>query len=288
MAEESIAAPISVVIPTCGRAGILRGMLRRLLECEPAPAEILVQVDAMDAETVPMLEQEFSGLVSWEQNKETTGPGGGRNLLIQRAKFPVVVTLDDDSWPESRDFFAGVERLAETNPEAGVLAFPVNVRGQKPAGWPERVAPASCFENCGCAIRREAFLQTEGFLPLRHAYGMEEADVALQLMDRGWQILNVPDLWVYHDTAMTHHASAAVNAAQITNTALLAFLRYPASLWLLGFAQTLSRVRYAVSVGRFRGIAGGLVAIPFACWKYRGRREPVKKETVELARRLRK
>jgi GT2 family glycosyltransferase len=116
---------------------------------------------------------------------------------------------------------------------------------------------------------------------------MEEADVSLQLLDKGWHILNVPDLWVYHDTGMEHHASAPVNAAQITNTALLAFLRYPIALWPLGILQTLNRVKYAISMRRFRGIAKGLWGIPFACWKYRAARKPVKAETIHLARKLR-
>jgi GT2 family glycosyltransferase len=206
---------------------------------------------------------------------------------MEMSKTPWLITFDDDSWPESPDFFARLEQLIDANPKAAVLAFPINVRGQKPADWPKDIQQASCFENCGCAIRREAFLQTAGFLPLRHAYGMEEADVALQLLDKGWQILNVPDLWVYHDTGMEHHASAPVNAAQITNAALLAFLRYPIALWPLGILQTLNRVKYAISMRRFRGIAKGLWGIPFACWKYRAARKPVKAETIHLARKLR-
>ena len=206
---------------------------------------------------------------------------------MEMAQTPWVVTFDDDSWPESPDFFEELEKVIDANPKAAVLAFPINVRGQKPADWPKDIQPASCFENCGSAIRREAFLQTAGFLPLRHAYGMEEADVSLQLLDKGWQILNVPDLWVYHDTGMEHHASAPVNAAQITNTALLAFLRYPVSYLPLGILQTINRVKYAISMRRFRGIAKGLWGIPFACWKYRAARKPVKAETIHLARKLR-
>jgi hypothetical protein len=86
---------------------------------------------------------------------------------------------------------------------------------------------------------------------------------------------------------MQHHASQAVNAAQITNTALLAFLRYPIRLWPLGILQTLNRVKYAISVRRFRGILKGLWDIPFVCWKYRAARKPVKVETVKMARKLR-
>jgi GT2 family glycosyltransferase len=116
---------------------------------------------------------------------------------------------------------------------------------------------------------------------------MEEADVSLQLLEKGWQILNVPDLWVYHDTGMGHHASSQVNAAQITNTALLAFLRYPVSYWPLGILQAINRVKYAISVGRYSGVLKGLWDIPWACWKYRNERQPVRRETIKLARAMR-
>ena len=278
---------LTIVIPTFARGYQLAEMLDRLLKTIQPPARILVHVDAGDDVTPTLLEKNFQGAVGWVCASNTKGPGGGRNVLIEMAETPWVVSFDDDSWPENPDFFERLEKMIDANPKAGVLAFPINVRSQKPAQWPTEIRRASCFENCGCAIRREAFLQTDGFLPLRHAYGMEEADVALQLLDKGWEILNVPDLWVYHDTGMEHHASPQVNAAQITNTALLVFLRYPVSYWLLGVLQVFNRVKYAMSVGRYRGILKGLWDIPGACWKYRSSRKPVKAKTVQLARKLR-
>lgn len=278
---------LSIVIPTFARPQKLAECLGRILAVKPEAITLLIHVDAGDEETPKLLAGHLSGKVKWVCASSTRGPGGGRNILMEMAKTPWVVTFDDDSWPEGPDFFERLEKVIAAHPKAGAMAFPINVRGQKPAHWPAEIQPASCFENCGCAIRREAFLQTDGFLPLRHAYGMEEADVSLQLLDKGWQILNVPDLWVYHDTGMEHHASAPVNAAQITNTALLAFLRYPINLWPLGILQTINRVKYAISMRRFRGIAKGLWGIPFACWKYRAARKPVKVETIHLARKLR-
>lgn len=279
---------LTVAIPTFNRYEQLQSALVRIFECNPQPTEVLIHVDAGDQETLKLLAQNFSKQVKWICASSTRGPGGGRNILMEMAKTPWVVTFDDDSWPESPKFFERLEKVIAAHPKAAVLAFPINVRGQKPIHWSNEIQQASCFENCGCAIQREAFLQTAGFLPLRHAYGMEEADVSLQLLDKGWKILNVPDLWVYHDTGMEHHANAPVNAAQITNTALLAFLRYPINLWPLGILQTINRVKYAISMRRFRGIAKGLWDIPFACWKYRAARKPVKAETIHLARKLRR
>jgi len=278
---------ISVVIPTCGRAGMLRGTLERILACEPAPGEMLVQIDAADIETATMLEREFSGRVTWEQNKETTGPGGARNLLVRRAKYPLVVSFDDDSWPEHSDFFARAVDAMAQHPKAAVLACSTRVKGRERETPMEVERDLANFENCGCVMRKEAFMQISGYVPLRYAYGMEEVDVALQLLDRGWSIRYAPELRVYHDTEMNHHPSAAVNAAHITNTGLLAFLRYPPSFWPLGLRQVANRVRYAVKMRRFSGIMSGIARIPVACWRYRSYRKVVSSKAVEEARRLR-
>lgn len=58
-----------------------------------------------------------------------------------------------------------------------------------------------------------------------------------------------------------------------------------ADCWRL--LQTQKRVKYAVSVERFQGIIKGPLDIPYACWKYRAARKPVKAETIQVARKLR-
>ena len=148
------------------------------------------------------------------------------------------------------------------HPRAAVLTGQVTLRGQKVSNVDDSITETHCYENCACVLRREAFLQTNKYLPLRYAYGMEEADVALQLLDSGWSILKVPKLRVFHDSDLNHHSSAEVNASHITNAALLAFLRYPISYWPLGIAQVINRIRYALSVGRHRGLLMGLFSIP--------------------------
>lgn len=278
--------PFSVVIPTWQRTAQLRGSLNRILACQPAPAEIFVHVDAGDPQTVAMLAKEFSGKVRWIISEKTQGPGGGRNLLISQAKFPLVACFDDDSWPIDRDFFHTAATLMEEYPQAAVLTGQVTLREQEVLDVMDLITEINCFENCACVMRREAFLQTNKYLPLRYAYGMEEADVSLQLLDAGWAILKVTRLRVFHDTDLHHHTSAEINASHITNTALLAFLRYPVSHWLLGVAQVMNRIRYALSVGRRSGLLMGIFAIPVAAFRYWQARKPVQKSTMFRSRKL--
>ena len=290
--------------------------LDQILACRPVPAEVLVHVDAGDEQTKAALEGKYEESVRWFTSDRTQGPGGGRNVLIREAQSPLVASFDDDSWPLDADYFRVAAELFAAHPEAAVLSAEEvrlssqksEVRSQKsecktnlrplasdlrplapdlrpPISGPSPF-PVACFQNCAAVLRRDAFLSTRGYLPLRQAYGMEEADVALQLLDAGRSILHTPDLRVFHDTALEHHADAAVNAAHICNTALMAYLRYPVGYWPLGALQVFNRVRYAAGVGRWRGIARGLCQIPGALWRYRKERKPMRAATIALSRRL--
>jgi len=277
----------SVIIPTWRRPEQLRTTLERILACVPRPSEILIHVDAGDDETPAMLSKSFANRTQWIVADQTQGPGGGRNRLAQLAQGLLLVSLDDDSWPEDVDFFTRVERHAAENPQAAVFAAVVSLPEHDTTSSRKMMRAVSCFENCGAVLRRDAFLATSGFLPLRHAYGMEEADISLQLLDEGWEILSSPELRVFHDSKLAHHSSPEVNSAHIRNIGLLTYLRYPVSYWPLGFAQVINRVRYAISTHRLSGIFRGMISIVGICWQYRDLRNPVKMSTLRKSRQLR-
>ena len=277
----------SVIIPTWRRSGQLKDSLVRILACSPPPTEVLVHVDAGDEDSPSMLKEHFPLTVQWTVAERTRGPGGGRNVLAHKAVGDLLVSLDDDSWPEDSDFFGRVIRLAEQQPDVGAFAALVTEPNRQPNEYEGLAKQASSFVNCGCVIRRKAFLETNGYLDLRYAYGMEETDVALQLIDLGWKILYVPWLRVYHDTVLAHHVSWQINASHISNAGLLAYLRYPHSYWGFGFFQVINRVAYAIKKGRFAGIFHGLLNIPKLCYFYRHLRQPVQQKTLKISRVLR-
>ena len=284
----STACGISAVIPTWRRPESLRRALEKCLACDPQPDEVLVHIDAHDDETAPMLEREFAGRARWVASLSTQGPGGGRNRLIREARHPAVASFDDDSWALDWDFFGVAAEVFSAHPAAAVLVG-VEVRpGLEPQAREAAICETASFIGGACLLRRAAFLSTRGYVPLRYAYGLEETDMALQLLDAGWRILRVPALRVYHDSQTDHQNNAAVNAAHIRNTALLAFLRYPIRYWPLGVFQVFNRMRYAARLGRWRGMAAGFMQVPGAAWRYRSQRRPVRPSTVALSRGIAK
>jgi GT2 family glycosyltransferase len=242
--------------------------LKRIMMCEPAPAEILVHVDGGNDQLASRIRELFPE-VRVLLSQERLGPGGARNLLLRTASHPFVASFDDDSYPINLDYFAAVESEFENHPEASILVAAVRDIEEPEGPKFTTIRRSAAFVGCGCAYRRSTFLGTSGYVPLRLAYGMEEVDLSMRLHVQGAIILQSPKLKVHHDTDMRHRFVPTVNAAVTSNAALLVFLRYPIILWPLGFLQFLKIVYSLIRDGRSKGILGGVMHIPAHILQYR-------------------
>jgi GT2 family glycosyltransferase len=278
-------APVSAIIPTYNRVGDLSTTLDRILKCNPVPEETLVHVDAEDEETADWLRRQYPSVRILESSTPQ-GPGGGRNRLLSRAEQPYAASFDDDSYPIDADYFESVVEAFNQHSNAGVLSASIFVRGEEPPKRVKKYKPVSSFVGCGCAYRLRAWKEIEGYVPLQVAYGMEEADVSLQLLDKHWRIMEDRRLRVFHDTEHAHHEEPHIVAASLANRALLGFLRYPPLYWPLAFGQFLSRILWSIREGRTEGVWEGIRQTPGRLWALRKHRDPVDRSTLRHARKL--
>ncbi len=265
---------VTAIVTAWKRTGQTLTAIAHIQACKPAPDEILVHVDAGGQECACAIRKAFPDIAVLE-SASSVGPGGGRNKLIAAARNELIASFDDDSYPIDADYFARVEFLFERFPEAALIAASIFHRHETQLPADRSAAVTGSFTGCGVVYRRSAFLDGGGYVPLPIAYAMEEEDLALRLLDQGKVMLFSPWLRVFHDTDLSHHGNPRITAAQIANTALLAFLRYPARYWPYGAAQVLNRAIWSVRHGRSQGVAGGLAQIPRHLWRHRGLRRPV-------------
>lgn len=285
--SASATVPVSVGIPSYQNTVCLVETIRHIRSCNPAPEEILVYIDNGDEETRQVLKRDHQD-VQILFCREHLGPGGGRNRLVDVAACEFLVTFDDDSYPLDDDFFQHIHSLFTDNPKSAVIAARIFHPEDPQQEASDTLSQTADFVNCGAAYRRDAFLRTTGFLELPIAYGMEEVDLALRLIDLNWTILRSGRLRVYHNTDRSHQKSPAIVAGSLANVALLAWLRYPASYGWLGIAQVCHRVLWQLSHGGWNGLIQGLIQIPMLIWKYRRERAPVSTATIREYRRLRR
>jgi GT2 family glycosyltransferase len=222
------------------------------------------------------------------RSEEQVGPGGGRNKLVDAARFEFVASFDDDSYPIDSDYFARAAKLFEQFPEAAVICAAIYQVGEA-IGLDERSAEWTAdFSGAACIYQRQAFLDAGGYVPLPVAYGMEEVDLAIRLHWRGARILTTRWLRVFHNTNLAHHADPRVTAGSIANLALLAYLRYPVTLWGIGIGQCANRLLWLLRHGRHRGILKGVTMIPAHLWSNHRYRLPVSAGAVRSYLALRR
>lgn len=256
-----MASGISAIITAYDRIEQTLATLKVIQNCAPPPDEILLHVDGNRVACANAIREAFPAvrvLLSHEQ----IGPGGGRNKLLAEATHGLVASFDDDSYPIDSDFFARVRELFAKHKDASVICAALFHRGETIALDERKAEWTADFCGGACIFRRRAFLEAGGYVPLPVAYGMEEVDLALRLHSGGGKILTSSWLRVFHDTDLQRHGDPGVTAGSIANLALLAYLRYPVSLWSIGVWQCANRVLWLLRHGRHRGIWRGLTMIP--------------------------
>lgn len=276
MAETT---PVAVIIPTYNRGRAVISVLERVLACDPLPTEIWVHIDQSDGILERDINERFPG-VRLLSSAARLGPGGGRHRCLLSCGMPYAVSLDDDSWPVDKDFFATIEPLFAEYPQAAIFGASIWHRSEAVKARISSVRRVASYVGCGHAIRVAAYRDVRGYLALATAYGMEEGDVGLQLFARGWHVYSAGGLRVYHDTDRTHHNAAEITASTITNLALLAFLHYPAVNFGRGFAQIANRIAFSMQKGRMKGIATGIAGIFRECYRNRGLRKPIRNDVL--------
>ena len=278
---------ISAIVTAFERVEQTLATLRVIQSCVPPPDEILVHVDTNQVECEKAIREAFEG-VRVLRSDEQVGPGGGRNKLVEAARFEFVASFDDDSYPLDSDYFGRALRMFEQFPEAAVVCATLYHAGES-IGLDDLSAQWTAdFSGGACIYRRKAFLDAGGYVPLPVAYGMEEVDLAIRLHAQGGKILTTRWLRVFHNTDLQRHADPRVTAGSIANLALLAYLRYPISLWAIGVGQCANRLLWLLRHGRRQGIWKGLTMIPAHLWANHRYRLPLSNTAVRSYLALRR
>jgi GT2 family glycosyltransferase len=269
---------VSALITAYRRRERTIATIDRLLACTPPPDEIIVHVDGGEsvlADEISNAYPEIRVILAGTN----VGPGGGRSALLAAARNEICASFDDDSFPILDSYFQDVARALARHVGAAIICGPVidHQNSRKEFERPTRVA---WFSGGACVYRKERVIDAGPYVPLPIAYGMEEVDLSLRLHALGRSIVFDPDLAVFHDSDLAHHATARINAFSLSNVGLHCYLRYPLWLWPLGAAQIISRIAWCLRSKRIRGLLFGLSLIPIQAWKYRRYRRVVSTRAI--------
>lgn len=286
--EPIVAADVSVVVLTVGdRPAELTAALGSAQRQSGVFTELVVVANGVPADDL-CVDHDLDGL-SVVVSPENLGIPGGRNLGVERSTSPIVAFLDDDGEFVDDGVLARCAAMFRERPTLGAIALRIvdeqgrTARRHVPrigARDPARSGPVTAFLGGAAVLRAAAFHEAGGF-PASFVYAMEETDLALRLIDRGWTIHYDGTPAVFHPaTEPNRHAGAGERTMR--NRVWLAHRNLPAPLAALYVANWM-----AVSSTRQPHSAVALARAVRAGWRTRpGPRAPIRWRTVAQLTRL--
>lgn len=247
---------ISIMITTRNRSNDLHHCLKVLRGLNPQPLEFLITADGCTDDTVEMVRSEMKNgeikNIKLIVNEVGRGSVASRDHMMREAGGDLVLTLDDDSFPQQMDCLLTLPGLFEKNPALAVATFP-----QKSNEYPESLTRdgfggpklVRFFPCSGACLRVSAYRSLRGFEPMFfHMY--EETDYSIQCVENGWDILYTPAITIRHywkglarDELLNHHRHAR-------NELWSTVMRCPFPLLLVMILwRLLAQARYAASRG---------------------------------------
>ena len=223
-----------------------------------------------DGSTMPMpagMRSEFPW-VRFERTESSRGYIVQRNRIARLLSTPLILGLDDDSFPVAGNLEAAATRLLES-PRTAALALRVIFRGEAP---PENFAVGSPFpvrDFIGCAnlVKRDVFLELGGYEERFEVY-TEEAEFCLRAMQRGYGIEAFPGVVIRHNQSAAVRIGAWRARRFARNETLLILWYFPfPECWICAVKalpgtmvrnRELGRHRLALTAGWIEALAAWL------------------------------
>jgi len=218
-----MAISVSVVINTLNRARLLADALRGLSEVDYADFEVIVVNGPSTDDTKNVLEK-FRGKIKIGECPEAN-LSMSRNVGIAMSAGEVIAFVDDDAVPHP-SWLARLTEHYRSVGVAGVGGFTIDNTGMTYQArktlcdrFGDAYYPSDFFDERRLCFRgspvfpsllgtnssfRAAALREIGGFDHTYAYLLDETDVCLRLIDRGYQIVYEPNALIYHQFAPSH------------------------------------------------------------------------------------
>lgn len=219
----------SVMIPTRNRCQDLVVTCDKLKDLRPLPDEVIIFADGCRDATTRRVRSSFPDF-RLLQTDHSIGSVHARDQMLRIAQGDIVVSLDDDSYPNQTNFLEGLGLTFASHPEAAVVVFPELRDGNSYAAADKTECSqghyVSAYANCAAAMRREFYLRQRGF-PVFFDHMYEEPDYALQCYAAGAAVWFEPSLCIRHRQSAAHRRPMRRHQLNARNELWSVWLRCP-------------------------------------------------------------
>ena len=181
---------VDVVLPTIGRPS-LDGLVRQLHRALPPSSRVIVVDDRPDP--TPPLAPGVDDPRVVVVTSGGRGPATARNVGWRASTAPWVAFVDDDVEPPPDWSHALLADVAAAGPDVAAVQGRVEVplpAGRRPTDWERNVAglEGAPWITADMVVRRAALDRVGGFDERFPRAYREDTDLALRLLDAGWQL----------------------------------------------------------------------------------------------------
>jgi len=274
------------MITTHNRLADLQRTLAVVARLDPAPLEILITADGCTDGTVEYVRNQYP-TAKLTVNPMGRGSVASRDRMIREAVGELILSLDDDSYPEQANCLERIAQLFRERPKLAVAHFPQHT-DEYPVSLTKKDFGAPCvtraFANAGACLRRSVYLTLPGF-ESRFFHMYEEPDYGLQCSANGYEVLFSPVLTIRHHWSSQSRSRLINHHRHARNEFWSTLMRCPLphSLAICGY-RVLSQFRVACKYGPhwvvrepiwwFQAVAGIPYCIrkakPFSWGQYKG------------------
>jgi GT2 family glycosyltransferase len=279
---------ISIVIPTRNRWEDLQKALDSCLNQDYSPVEILVYDDASDENIAEKVKQKYP-VAKVYRGKENVGQVCLRNKGFHDAQGEYIFSLDDDSYFADSHTITAVVKVLTKCPEIAAAALPYfepklnrsyffNPQCPPDGNASEAIMSVANFTACAAALRKEAVTASGGYREGLF-FGIEEGDLSIRLLEKGWTIVSIPVKPLIHlFSGIRDHQKFQYLTTR--NSILITFLNVPSAYLLTSLIKTtVGLLWHGITVGKPILKLWAIINGYGLCMKFCKRRQPVSIKT---------
>jgi GT2 family glycosyltransferase len=269
---------ISIAIVTWNRKEYVIRAIKSIYDQPYRPIEIVV-VDSNSSDgTVESIKNAFPEVKIIRLHRNMGCPEG-RNIALANCSGDIIFSLDDDAWLHLSTLELCVQKFHEEQ-NIGVIAC----RIVDPNGETKDIRKeyyTTSFAGGAFVIKKE-ILNKAGYFPSDYFRQAEEGDLALRILDKGYNIYYYPKAIVYHEKAPINRNNKLFMYYACRNELYTVIRRYPiflvplAIFWKILVWNLAGINNKAIHYTLFATIFT-LVRFPFLLWE----RKPVSLKTVK-------
>lgn len=197
--------------------------------------------------------------VEWHFSEFDLGYVFGRNKLMTETDAQFYCSLDDDSWFLSESELKIALDTFNSDPNIAAIAFDI-LSPDRPHTLPiAKPIETNMFIGCGHVLRLSAVKEVGFYEPNPGFYGGEEIDLCIRLIDKGYKIVKLPGIHVWHDKTMVSRDVKRQIRSGVCNDMVFAFRRIPGmKVWPILLLKALSHLRFSLLNNKMKFLSSSI------------------------------